>query len=118
VEFVLSEAKDRIAAITLNRPDARNAAEQTEARRARRLLDEGGAGRRRGRDRAEGERPALLVGARHLREAGRAHDLKNKGLEAIAAFDVHTTGHGNALSVTGWPVIMDLEGMKKAQRGS
>ena len=34
-----------------------------------------------------------------------------------AAFDVHTTGHGNALSVTGWPVIMDLEGMKKAQKG-
>jgi enoyl-CoA hydratase/carnithine racemase len=35
-----------------------------------------------------------------------------------AAFDVHTTGHGHALSVTGWPVIMDLEGMKKAQKGS
>jgi enoyl-CoA hydratase/carnithine racemase len=34
-----------------------------------------------------------------------------------AAFDVHTTGHGHALSVTGWPVIMDLEGMKKAQKG-
>jgi enoyl-CoA hydratase/carnithine racemase len=33
-----------------------------------------------------------------------------------AAFDVHTTGHGNALSVTGYPVMMDLEGMKKAQR--
>ena len=33
-----------------------------------------------------------------------------------AAFDVHTTGHGNALSVTGYPVTMDLEGMKKAQR--
>jgi enoyl-CoA hydratase/carnithine racemase len=33
-----------------------------------------------------------------------------------AAFDVHTTGHGNAISVTGWPVIMDLEGMKKAQK--
>lgn len=35
-----------------------------------------------------------------------------------AAFDVHTTGHGNAISVTGWPVIMGLEGMKKAQKGS
>jgi enoyl-CoA hydratase/carnithine racemase len=34
-----------------------------------------------------------------------------------AGFDVHTTGHGHALSVTGWPVIMDLEGMKKAQKG-
>ncbi len=30
-----------------------------------------------------------------------------------AAFDVHTTGHGNAISVTGWPVMIGLEGMKK-----
>jgi enoyl-CoA hydratase len=33
-----------------------------------------------------------------------------------AAFDVHTTGHGNAISVTGWPVMMGLDGMKKAQK--
>jgi enoyl-CoA hydratase/carnithine racemase len=33
-----------------------------------------------------------------------------------AAFDVHTTGHGNALSISGRAVLMDLEGMKKAQR--
>jgi enoyl-CoA hydratase len=33
-----------------------------------------------------------------------------------AAFDIHTTGHGNALSVSGAPVLVDLEGMKKAQR--
>ena len=33
-----------------------------------------------------------------------------------AAFDIHTTGHGNALSVSGMPMLMDLEGMKKAQR--
>jgi enoyl-CoA hydratase/carnithine racemase len=33
-----------------------------------------------------------------------------------AAFDVHTTGHGNALSISGMAVLMDLEGMKKAQR--
>ena len=33
-----------------------------------------------------------------------------------AAFDIHTTGHGNALSVSGWPMLMDLEAMKKAQR--
>ena len=33
-----------------------------------------------------------------------------------AAFDVHTTGHGHALSVSGWPVLMGLEGMKKAQK--
>jgi len=33
-----------------------------------------------------------------------------------ACFDVHTTGHGHALSVSGWPMLMDLEGMKKSQR--
>ena len=33
-----------------------------------------------------------------------------------AAFDVHTMGHGNAISVTGRAVMMDLDGMKKAQR--
>jgi hypothetical protein len=33
-----------------------------------------------------------------------------------AAFDVHTTGHGNALSVTGLPVMMGLAEMKKAQK--
>jgi enoyl-CoA hydratase/carnithine racemase len=32
------------------------------------------------------------------------------------AFDIHTTGHGNALSVSGKPMLMDLEGMKKAQQ--
>jgi len=32
------------------------------------------------------------------------------------AFDIHTTGHGNALSVSGAPMLVDLEGMKKAQR--
>jgi enoyl-CoA hydratase len=30
-----------------------------------------------------------------------------------AAFDVHTTGHGHALSVSGWPMLIDLESMKK-----
>ena len=33
-----------------------------------------------------------------------------------AAFDIHTTGHGNALSVSGMPMLMDLGGMKKAQK--
>jgi enoyl-CoA hydratase len=33
-----------------------------------------------------------------------------------AAFDVHTTGHGHALSVSGWPVLMGLDEMKKAQK--
>jgi enoyl-CoA hydratase/carnithine racemase len=32
------------------------------------------------------------------------------------AFDIHTTGHGHALSVSGFPMLVDLEAMKKAQR--
>jgi enoyl-CoA hydratase len=31
-------------------------------------------------------------------------------------FDIHTTGHGHAISVSGWPMLMDLEAMKKAQK--
>jgi enoyl-CoA hydratase/carnithine racemase len=32
-----------------------------------------------------------------------------------SVFDIHQTGHGNALSVTGYPVIMGLTDMKKSQ---
>ena len=38
------------------------------------------------------------------------------GYEGWAGFDVHTTGHGHAISVSGWPVLMGLDGMKKAQK--
>jgi enoyl-CoA hydratase/carnithine racemase len=34
-----------------------------------------------------------------------------------AAFNIHTTGHGHAMSLTGWPALVDLEAMKKAQKG-
>ena len=30
-----------------------------------------------------------------------------------SAFDIHATGHGNALSVSGWPALLDLEGMRR-----
>jgi enoyl-CoA hydratase/carnithine racemase len=43
-------------------------------------------------------------------------DIMGQHNSLQAAFDVHTTGHGNALSVSGMPMLMDLEGMKKAQR--
>jgi enoyl-CoA hydratase len=29
-----------------------------------------------------------------------------------AVFDVHSIGHGHALSVSGWPVLVGLDGMK------
>ena len=32
-----------------------------------------------------------------------------------ACFDIHSTGHGNALSVSGYPVLMGLTDMKKSQ---
>ncbi len=32
-----------------------------------------------------------------------------------SAFDIHSTGHGNALSVCGYPVIVSLEEMKKTR---
>ena len=29
-----------------------------------------------------------------------------------SVFDIHQTGHGNALSVSGWPVLVNLDEMK------
>ena len=43
-------------------------------------------------------------------------DIMGQYTAMQACFDVHTTGHGNALSVSGLPILMDLEGMKKAQQ--
>jgi hypothetical protein len=31
-----------------------------------------------------------------------------------SVFDIHQTGHGNALSVSGWPVLVNLDQMKTA----
>jgi hypothetical protein len=27
-------------------------------------------------------------------------------------FDIHQTGHGNAMSVSGWPVLVNMDQMK------
>ncbi|MCL2582095.1 MAG: enoyl-CoA hydratase [Streptosporangiales bacterium] len=52
-----------------------------------------------------------------LRQAKRAvnQTLDVQGFQTAvqAVFDIHQTGHGNALSVTGYPVISNLEQMKK-----
>jgi enoyl-CoA hydratase/carnithine racemase len=52
-----------------------------------------------------------------LRQAKRAvnQTLDVQGFYAAiqAVFDIHQTGHGNALSVTGYPIITRLEGMKE-----
>lgn len=66
---------------------------------------------------------ARQIAAMHPFALAQAKRIVNNTLDMMgqhnalqAAFDVHTTGHGNALSVTGWPVLMDLEGMKKGQK--
>jgi len=43
-------------------------------------------------------------------------DIQGQYNALQAVFDIHTTGHGHALSVSGWPVLVDLEAMKKAQK--
>jgi enoyl-CoA hydratase/carnithine racemase len=56
-----------------------------------------------------------------LRQAKRAvnQTLDVQGFYAAiqSVFDIHQTGHGNALSVTGYPVIAGLEGMKEKLKG-
>jgi enoyl-CoA hydratase/carnithine racemase len=51
-----------------------------------------------------------------LRQAKRAvnQTLDVQGFYAAvqSVFDIHSTGHGNALSVSGYPILVDLEQMK------
>ncbi|EFC84004.1 enoyl-CoA hydratase [Frankia sp. CcI49] len=53
-----------------------------------------------------------------LRQAKRAvnQTLDVQGFYAAiqSVFDIHQTGHGNALSVSGWPVLVNLDQMKSA----
>jgi enoyl-CoA hydratase len=39
-------------------------------------------------------------------------DIQGFTTAVQAVFDVHTLGHGNAISETGWPVLVGLDGMK------
>lgn len=64
---------------------------------------------------------ALSIAQHHpyaLRMAKRAvnHTLDVQGFTTAvnAVFDMHQLGHGNALSESGWPVLVDLEKMKAA----
>jgi enoyl-CoA hydratase len=56
-----------------------------------------------------------------LRQAKRAvnQTLDVQGFYAAiqSVFDIHQTGHGNAISVTGYPVIARLDGMKEKLKG-
>jgi enoyl-CoA hydratase/carnithine racemase len=57
-----------------------------------------------------------------LRMAKRAvnHTLDVQGFTTAvqAVFDQHSLAHGNALSVCGWPIMVDLEKMKKTVAGN
>jgi enoyl-CoA hydratase/carnithine racemase len=35
-----------------------------------------------------------------------------------SVFDIHHTGHGNAMSITGFPILMRLEGMKEGLKAN
>ena len=35
-----------------------------------------------------------------------------------SVFDIHHTGHGNAISESGYPILMQLDDMKKEIKGS
>jgi enoyl-CoA hydratase len=56
-----------------------------------------------------------------LRMAKRAvnQTLDIQGFTAAvqAVFDVHSVGHGHAFSVSGWPVLLGLEGMRAVNAG-
>jgi len=87
------EVADKIATITLNRPDAANA-QNTALEQIATM-------------------PPFA-----LRQAKRAvnQTLDVQGFYAAiqSVFDIHQTGHGNAISVGGWLVLVNLAEMKAA----
>ncbi|GAA2734192.1 enoyl-CoA hydratase [Actinocorallia aurantiaca] len=56
-----------------------------------------------------------------LRQAKRAvnqtQDVQGFYAAIQSVFDIHQTGHGNALSVSGYPILMRLDGMKERLKG-
>jgi enoyl-CoA hydratase/carnithine racemase len=55
--------------------------------------------------------------AQAKRAVNQTMDIQGFYAALQAAFDVHQTGHGNALSVSGYPVLADLQQMKAATPG-
>jgi enoyl-CoA hydratase/carnithine racemase len=50
--------------------------------------------------------------AQAKRAVNQTQDIQGFYTALQAVFDIHSTGHGNALSVGGYPVLVDLEQMK------
>ena len=45
------------------------------------------------------------------REVNQTLDVQGFYAAIQSVFDIHQTGHGNALSVSGWPVLVNLDEM-------
>lgn len=129
MSFIEYEASERIATITLNRPEAANA--QTLE-----LLDDLDLAWRRAAEDPEVRMIVLQSNGKHF-SAG--HDIKgvaaeiatkhpfalrqakravNQTLDVMgfyaavqSLFDIHQTGHGHAISESGMPILMMLEDM-------
>lgn len=48
------------------------------------------------------------------RAVNQTSDIQGFTNAVQAVFDAHSLGHGNALSISGWPVLVGLDGMKSA----
>jgi enoyl-CoA hydratase/carnithine racemase len=55
--------------------------------------------------------------AQAKRAVNQTQDVQGFYTALQAVFDIHQTGHGNALSVGGYPVLVNLDEMKKATKG-
>lgn len=54
--------------------------------------------------------------AQAKRAVNQTQDIQGFYNALQSVFDIHATGHGNALSVNGYPILVDLEQMKKTQK--
>ena len=54
--------------------------------------------------------------AQAKRAVNQTLDVMGQYAAMQAVFDIHTSGHGNALSLTGWPALVGLKQMKSSNR--
>ena len=52
--------------------------------------------------------------AQAKRAVNQTQDIQGFYTAIQSAFDIHQTGHGNALVVNGYPILVDLDQMKKS----
>lgn len=62
------------------------------------------------------QNPFALAQAK--RAVNQTLDIQGYYAALQSVFDIHHTGHGNAMSETGQPILMQLDGMKKELKGS